>query len=201
MTWYILRHADKERGNHYNPKLRHQDEPISQKGQEQAEKLVAYFADKEISQIYISAYLRTGQTIAPVAGHLNLLPIVDERLNEIDNGLFDGTTEEEIKEKFPAEWQTFQERKTDFRFPDGETGEEARQRIAGFLDEKREIHGDENIIIVCHDGLIRILMCHLTNNPVYNRWDFYVDFCGITEITYQPDYGTWKLVRFNQTCS
>ena len=78
---------------------------------------------------------------------------------------------------------------------------EARQRIAGFLDEKRETHRDENIIIVCHDGLIRILMCHLTNNPVYNRWNFHVDFCGITEITYQPDYGTWKLIRFNQTCS
>jgi hypothetical protein len=32
MTWYILRHAEKEAGDFYNPKLRHHDEPISRKG-------------------------------------------------------------------------------------------------------------------------------------------------------------------------
>lgn len=201
MTWYIIRHADKEKGDFFNPTLRHQDEPISQKGQGQAEKLGAYFADKEISKIYVSAYLRTMQTIAPVAGHFNLLPVIDERLNEIDNGLFDGATEAEIQQRFPVEWQAYRERKTDFRFPAGETGEEARKRIADFLDEKRESHEDENTLIVCHEGLIRILMCQLTNNPVYKRWNFHVDFCGITELSYQPDYGTWKLIRFNQTCT
>jgi len=199
MTFYILRHADKEWGNHYNPKLRHQDEPISQKGQEQAQNLIPYFEDKGISRIYISAYVRTGQTAAPLAGHLNLVPIVDERLNEIDNGLFDGPTMEELEQKFPAEWQAYRERKTDFRFPEGETGEEAQKRIVDFLEEKREAHGDENTLIVCHDGLIRLMMCYVTNNPTTCRWDFYVDFCGITELTYQPDYGTWKLMRFNQT--
>jgi broad specificity phosphatase PhoE len=200
MTWYILRHAEKERGGYYNPELRHQDEPINQRGQEQAERLVAYFADKEISKIYISAYLRTRQTSAPLAGHFNLLPVVDERLNEIDNGLFESMTEEEVEQKYPEKWQAYRERKADFRFPEGETGGEARERIAGFLDEKQELHMDENIVVVSHDGLIRVMMCHLMNLPVTNRWNFRVDFCGITEISYQPGYGTWKLIRFNQTC-
>ena len=119
MSWYILRHADKAKGDFYNPQLRHQDEPISQMGQEQAQKLGAYFADKEITRIYVSAYQRTGQTIAPLAGHLKLLPIVDERLNEIDNGLFEGATEEELRQKFPTELQALRERKAAFRFPEG----------------------------------------------------------------------------------
>lgn len=201
MSWYIIRHADKAKGDFYNSQLRHQDESLSQAGREQAQRLVAYFADKEITRIYVSAYQRTGQTIAPLAGHLKLLPIVDVRLNEIDNGLFDGLTESELEQKFSAEWQAFRERKSDFRFPKGETGEEACRRVVAFLNEKRESHGAENTLIVSHDGLIRILMCHLTNNPVYHRWNFHVDFCGITELTYQPDYGTWKLIRFNQICA
>jgi broad specificity phosphatase PhoE len=200
MTFYIVRHAEKEKGDFYNPTLRHQDQPISRVGQEQAQKLIPSFEDKGISRVYVSAYQRTGQTIAPLAGHLNLLPIMDERLNEIDNGLFDGATEAEVREKFPAEWQAYRERKTDFRFPEGETGEEAQKRIIEFLNEKREAHGDENTLIVCHDGLIRLLMCHVTDNPTTSRWNFYVDFCGITEITFQPDHETWKLMRFNQTC-
>jgi broad specificity phosphatase PhoE len=199
-TFYIIRHADKEWGDHYNPKLRHQDEPITPTGQAQAQKLVPYFADKGIARIYISAYQRTAQTIAPLAVKLNLFPVADERLNEINNGLFDGMSDEEIRQKFPEELRAFRERKTDFRFPEGETGEEARKRFAEFLEEKRKLHPEENIIAVCHEGLIRILMCHLTNNPVYNRWNFYVDFCGITELTFQPDFGIWKLMRFNQTC-
>ena len=32
MAFYILRHADKEQGKFYNSRLRHQDEPISQRG-------------------------------------------------------------------------------------------------------------------------------------------------------------------------
>jgi broad specificity phosphatase PhoE len=200
MTLYIIRHAEKEKGDFFNPTLRHQDQPISQKGQEQAQKLVAYFTDKEISRVYISAYMRTRQTAAPLAGHLGLPPLADERLNEIDNGLFDGSTREEIEQKFPAEWQAYRERKTDFRFPEGETGEEAQKRIVDFLNEKRESHGDENLLIVCHDGLIRLMMCYITNNPTTCRWDFHVDFCGITEIDYQPNYGTWKLMRFNHMC-
>ena len=77
MTWYIVRHAHKEKGDFYNPQLRHQDEPISRVGQEQSQKLVKYFSDKGISRIYVSAYLRTMQTIAALAGYLNLTPMMD----------------------------------------------------------------------------------------------------------------------------
>ena len=200
-TWHIIRHADKEVGDFYNPELRIQDDPISQKGKKQAQELIPYFADKGITRIYISAYQRTMQTAAPLAGHLNLTPVVDERLNEIDNGLFVSVPEEELPQRFPKEWQAYRERRSDFRFPEGETGEEAQKRIVDFLNEKRGVHGDENILIVCHDGLIRLMMCHVTNNPVTSRWNFHVDFCGITELTFQPDYGTWKLMRFNQKCT
>ena len=198
-TFYILRHAHKESGPFYSSRLRHQDEPISQQGQEQALKLWAYFCDKEISGIYVSGYERTRQTIHFVAGQLDITPIIDERLNEIDNGLIEGLSDEEIRAKYPSVWQGFHERSADFRFPGGETGEEACQRISGFLEEKRQLHPHENIVVVSHEGLIRILMCNLMNLPVYQRWNFQVDFCGITEITYQMAYQTWKLRRFNQT--
>lgn len=200
MTFYILRHAEKEKGEFYNPRLRHQDEPLSPKGQEQAEKLIPYFADKAISKIYISAYVRTRQTIAPVARYFDLSPVPDERLNELDNGLFERASEAELRQKFPEQLRALRAREAGFRFPEGETGEEGLQRIVEFLDEKREQHADENIIIVAHDGLIRLLMCYLTNMPVNGRWNFIVDYCGITEIFYEPAFGTWKLVRFNQVC-
>jgi broad specificity phosphatase PhoE len=154
--------------------------------------------DKQISAIYVSGYQRTAQTIEYVADQMGLLPVVDERLNEIDNGFLDNMSEHEVQEKYPDFWKVYRERTADFRFPGGETGEEACRRIADFLEEKRQMHGMENIVIVSHEGLIRQLMCYLVNIPVYKRGNFYVDFCGITEITYQPEYKAWKLMRFNQ---
>ena len=198
MTWYILRHGDKEEGQFRNPDLPLNDQPLSQLGQEQARALQTFFTDREIAHIYVSAYQRTGQTIAFVAEHFGLTPVIDERLNEINIGSFENATLEELNENFPAEWQAYRERRSDFRFPEGESLGEAHKRAVEFLAEKRELHGDENVIAVCHDGLLRTLMCHVMGIPVYRRWRFHADTCGITELEYEPDYGTWKLISYNQ---
>ncbi len=195
---YVIRHAAKERGDFFNPRLRHQDEPISPQGQADALKLCAYFDGKAIAAIYVSEYQRTRQTIEPVAQQLQLAPMLDGRLNEIDNGRLDGMTDEQIQQTYPDVWQAFLSRSADFRFPEGETGAEAQQRIVEFLEEKRQQHDSDNIILVTHEGLIRLLMCTILDLPVYKRWNFHYDFCGIMEIVYQPKYAIWKLIRFNQ---
>jgi len=197
-TFFILRHADKESGDFYNPRLRHQDQPISEKGRLEAQRLVQFFSDKPISAIYISGFQRTGQTIQYVAQAHQLTPIMDERLNEIDIGGVDGLADEEIQQKYPQVWDGFQKRSADFRFPEGETGAEAQKRAVDFLEEKRQQYSSGNIILVSHDGLTRLLMCYIMDLPVYRRWNFQVDTCGIMEISYQLEFQAWKLIRFNQ---
>jgi broad specificity phosphatase PhoE len=186
-TFFVIRHADKESGDFYNPQLRHQDQPISAKGRLEAQRLTAFFSGMPIEAIYVSEYRRTGQTIAPVAQEHQLTSISDGRLNEIDNGLIDGLTDEEIQQKYPEAWRAYRSRQVDFRFPEGETGLEAQKRIVDFLEEKRLQNSSGDIILVSHDGLIRLLMCYLMGIPVYKRWNFQVDTCGIMEIRYQPE--------------
>ena len=199
MTVYMIRHADKQKGNFYNPRLRHQDEPISQNGQEQARQLWTYLVDKGISAIYVSAYQRTLQTIEYVAAQLGISPVIDERLNEIDNGCLEGMSDEQIQIQYPHIWKLLQERTADFRFPEGETGQGACRRIADFLEEKHRVHQNEKIVVVSHEGLIRLTACHVLGLPVYHRWNFQsVDFCGMMEIAYQPQDQSWKLIRYNQ---
>jgi broad specificity phosphatase PhoE len=200
-TVYIIRHAQKEKGGFYNPRFPHPDQPISQQGREQSLKLWPYLCDKQISAIYVSGYQRTGQTIEHVAKQLGITPVVDDRLNELDSGDVALMSEEEARERYPDFWKAYVEMTADFRFPGGETGEEACRRIARFLEEKREAHPGENIVFVTHEGLIRQLMCYIVDIPVYKRNNFYVDLCGIMEITYQPEYKNWKLIRFNQKLS
>jgi broad specificity phosphatase PhoE len=199
MTWYILRHAEKEQGNFHNPRLGHQDQPLSARGRQDTQKLVTVFADKPIAAIYVSAYQRTRQTVAGVAEHLQLTPVIDERLNEIDNGLIDEMTEREFEKAYPDVWRAYVARTADFQFPGGESGTDAQERVKDFFEEKLRQHMDSDILLVSHEGLIRQMMCYVMGLPVYRRGDFWINLCGLTELSYQEEYGRWRLLRFNQT--
>lgn len=196
-TFLVVRHAEKADGEFYNPYLRHQDQPITPSGRQRAERLLSFVGNRRPSSIYISEYLRTRQTAEYVAAQLGLCPVVEKRLNEVDNGAIEGLSDEEIRSNYPDVWNGFRQADHDFRFPGGESGEEARGRIMGLLEEKWLRHQSEAVVFVCHEGLIRIMVCAILGLPVYARWRFSVDFCGITEIAFQPEARKWKLIRFN----
>lgn len=199
MTIYLLRHAEKAKGDYFNPTLRHQDPPLSDKGREQSKGAVNYFSKTHLSAIYVSSYIRTLQTARPIAEINQIQPIEDPRLNEIDNGFVDDMSEKEFEKAYPDIWKQYSARNTDFRFPGGETGGEARSRISEFLEEKLKTHGKENILIVSHDGLIRACMTYILDIPVYRRGDFRIDLCGLTQFDYLYDVNRWKLTTFNKS--
>jgi broad specificity phosphatase PhoE len=198
MTIFLLRHADKAEGDYHNPKLRHQDPPLSEKGREKSKAVASYFTQIPISSIYVSSYVRTIQTAQPIAEMKQIKPIEDPRLNEIDNGYIDEMSEQEFKKAYPEAWNQYAAKTDDFRFPGGETGGEVRSRISEFLEEKLKLHGKDNILIVSHDGLIRVCMTYLLDIPVYRRGDFRIDLCGLTQFDYQYDVNRWKLFAFNK---
>lgn len=196
MKFYLVRHADKAEGDYFNSRLRHDDQPISTFGRKQAFKILKYFHKLPIKSIYVSEYVRTEQTARPLAKKLNIAPIVDYRLNEIDIGLVDGLSDDEIRNKYPEVWKAAQDWNRDFRWPEGETGLEAQERIVSFINE--QINQEESILIVAHDGIIRLLICHVLGLPVYRRVNFHVDTASVTEIEWDKNKRRWKLIRFNQ---
>jgi probable phosphoglycerate mutase len=199
-TCTIVRHAAKQAGDFYNPALRHQDQPISERGQRQAEQLLPYFNNKSIDAICVSAYQRTGQTIAPLSAQYGLTPIVDPRLNEIDNGVLDNMSEEEVQERFPEFWKVYAARDVDFRYPEGECNAEVRERALSFLADVRQRYPGGHVMAVSHDGLIRQMICSILGLPLRYSAFFQVDYCGIAEIAYEEEYATWRLIRMNQVC-
>jgi len=197
MKFYLVRHADKATGDYFNPRLRHDDQPISKFGRKQASKIKKYFHRESIKSIYVSEYIRTVQTARPLARKLKIVPISDYRLNEIDIGIIDKLSDDEMKEKYPEVWNALQDRNRDFRWPEGETGLEAQERVVSFINEQTNQEG--NILLVAHDGIIRILVCYVLGLPIYSRFNFQVDTASITEIEWDTIENRWKLIRFNQS--
>ena len=197
MKIFISRHGDKIRGGYYNESLKHQDEPLTEKGDTMAKKLIDFFDHIDIKRIIVSEYLRTSQTAKYVAKHKGITIEKDKRLNEIDNGIIESMDKEEIIKKYPAFWRNFNSYTMDVRFPEGETGEEVKLRQKNLLDEL--IQRDEDVFLVSHEGYIRLLICHLLDIPVYKRYLFKVDMCGIMEFEYDKTTQEWKIIRLNYT--
>ena len=198
MRLYIVRHGNRENTpSYYNERLLHQDFPITVEGEENALRLAEYFAAHPVKKLYVSEYQRAAQTAAPVANRLGLKPIVDARLNEIDNGVIEQLTDEEIIARYPEFWRDFMGGQIDVRFPEGETGEEVKARQADLLLDL--IARDEDCLLISHEGYIRLLLCHILGLPVYKRRLFHIDFCGITELLYDQQLGAWKVLRVNHT--
>jgi broad specificity phosphatase PhoE len=196
LKFFLVRHADKEEGDYFNDRFNHNDQPISQFGSRQAAKLKEYFSQIPIRSIFVSEYLRTQQTARAIAEHHHIDPVVDGRLNEIDNGLVEVLSDDELKQQYPDVWKAIQDWDRDFRWPDGETGIEAQERIVSFIHDHIQQEGIN--LIVAHDGIIRLLLCYLLGLPVYDRVRFHIDTAGVTEFDWDETKGRWKIIRINQ---
>ena len=194
MKLYFIRHGEKENTLTINPLICHTDPALTENGFKQAIALVEYFKGEKIDYIYASEYLRVKQTAEPLAKEKGIIVKIDRRLNEIDNGIIETRSDKDIEERYPEFWKDFFEHKHDCRFPGGETGEEVQKRQMYLLEEIKEKDG--TYVLFCHEGYIRILMCTLLKMPVYHRYKFKYDYCGITEVILEQE--EWKVKRFNQ---
>ena len=194
MTFYVLRHADKEAGEFRNPRLPLNDQPISQVGRDQVLALVEYFRDIPIESITVSEYQRTTQTIAGVAVSKELPITVDSRLNEINIGLLEKLEEETIEHEYPDFWQAFLARDRDFTFPNGESGEAAGHRVYELFCS---LDASRNHILVAHDGLIRILICRVLGLPTWKRHLFRIELASLTTFEFMPQFNCWAMPGYN----
>lgn len=194
MSIYVIRHAEKQKGDFHHQGLKFNDQPITQSGIASARRLVDFFSSLDIEFIYISEYLRTQQTIAYVAEAKALAPIVDNRLNEIDIGCIEEMTDGQIQEQYPAFWDSYHTRDHEFRMPGGETGEEAEKRIRSLFDS---LDRTKNHILATHEGLTRILLCSVLGLPGYRRHLFTIDYASITVFDFLPEFNCWTVPKVN----
>lgn len=194
MSVFVIRHAEKERGEFYSGGVRFNDQPLTAAGRKQAKRLAEFFDLIDLASIRVSEYRRTIETADPMAKRKGLVPIVDRRLNEIDVGVTEKMSDDEVKGAYPDFWRAYIEREADFRIPGGETGEEAAARIGAAFDA---LDRSRHHVIVTHEGLIRILICQTLGMPPYKRHLLSIDFASVTVFEYSKDFSCWRVPKIN----
>ncbi len=142
----------------------HSDLPLSSKGKAQAEALGLRLFSKVFDLVYSSPLTRAVQTANIALPKASI--IYDDRLKELNFGIFEGNTLEENKQS--KHWQRWYQDTFKRCAPKGESYEMLRTRAVKWLESLPK-DDDINIVAFTHSGTIQMLISHFLGVE-HPRW-------------------------------
>lgn len=174
MKLYLVRHGKPEGSEKGKRFLGLTDEPLSERGIEQAHQLGSVIAAQESGKsvrIVSSSLSRCFKTALIIKEHLHGEFIETDRdLREINMGDWDGRYFDEIRREFPEEFEARGRDLWNYIVPGGESFAEAGERFRETLDNLvSRAAADDVIVIVSHAGVIRAGLSLMTEIP-FEEW-------------------------------
>ncbi len=133
------------------------DFPYTQHGEWQVSEVVKNIGRWPITQI-VSSPLNRAKTLAQAVGKvLDLEVNLDARLEEMHQGIFEGLTLDEAKEKDVVAYEVMMEGDMSYVVPGGESYDMLCHRVDDFIKSLNMDETDENtcLLVVSHGGVIR----------------------------------------------
>lgn len=166
----------------------HIDSSISEEGKEQIDKITNYLKDFDIDKIYTTTSSRTKDTVKKLSELKSIEIIEKESLKEISFGDFEGLTFDEIKDKYPKEFQNMIEKGYEYKYPNGESLIDSYNRVCIELDNIISNNDDRTILICSHGGTIRNIITYLISNSYKYHWNFKIDNGSVTILEIQNGF-------------
>jgi probable phosphoglycerate mutase len=174
------------------------DLPLDGTGQAQALALARRLRSEPIDAVYSSPLQRAQQTVAPLAAHLRLPVVLDERLQDINYGAFQGLDRQEATAAFPRQYQAWLTTPGQVRLPRGESLDDVRRRLVDLLDELANQYRGRTVLLAGHQVVNKVLACTLLGLDLDRIWHVGQDTAAIN--VFQQVNGTWHILRLNDTC-
>lgn len=169
------------------------DVSLSKEGETQIATMRPYFSENLYQSIYSSPLKRCVQTCESL--NIEKRIFFDDRLREIDFGLWEGKSFDEIATTSPEEIEVWARGEEDFAFPEGESVSSFRNRITSFCATLRTTDSP-TILIIAHGGVIRHMICNLLNLSFSHHICFNVQYGLFSTIFLFSDGGV--LEELNQ---
>jgi probable phosphoglycerate mutase len=160
MTRLILvRHAEAE-GNKIRRFHGWTDSGLTKRGLLQAQCVAERLKDITVDVIYSSSLTRTLQTAEYISKAKSLPIIRTDKLKEINGGDWEDRPWNELQERWPEAYETWDNSPHTHQMPNGESMEEFQKRLVDEVMHILHQNKGKNICIVTHGTAIRALICH-----------------------------------------
>jgi probable phosphoglycerate mutase len=195
--FYFLRHGETA----WNTEGRlcgRTDVPLSDAGRQQARLLAQRLKSIPVEALYSSPLGRTLETARLIGMTTGREPVVDDRLSELNYGVWEGQTLEEVKNADPLTYRAWDADPGRMAPPEGESGKQLIRRVVPFLDHIASRHNHGHVVVVSHKTVCRLVVCHILGVPLAEyRRRLAMENAALNIL--QPWEGCWRLVLFNDT--
>ncbi|KAG8926063.1 Fructose-2,6-bisphosphatase [Tulasnella sp. 418] len=137
------------------------DSPLSERGRQYARALPSLILDN-IGDAPLTVWTSTLQRTIETASMLPYPKLAWKSLDELDAGVCDGMTYEEIEREYPEDFANRDEDKFNYRYRGGESYRDVVVRLEPVI---MELERQENILIVGHQAIVRCLYAYFHNLP------------------------------------
>lgn len=134
---------------------------LSELGKEQALKSKDFIQGLKFDKVYTSPFVRAIETMK----HLGLEGEIKEEIREIGFGILENKSYDMISKSHPVEAKRWADDPIYSAVPGGETIIEGYKRVEKVLNEF--IKKDEDVLLVCHEGVIKMALSFVFDNPEY----------------------------------
>jgi probable phosphoglycerate mutase len=160
-TFGLLRHGQTE----WNIEKKIQgsgDSPLTEEGRQQTAEWIGILKEYRWDRILASDQGRVRETVAILNRGLNLPTTYDSRLREQNWGNWEGLTIPSIRKNYKAELARRVAMGWNFSAPGGESRHTVKERVLAALIEAAESRPGQRILVVCHQGVIKSALYHIT---------------------------------------
>lgn len=162
---HLLRHGQVSgfESRRYNGQA---DVALTKLGIEQTRAYVKRLMGLSLAGVYSSDLSRSTFGAGLIAQNCGLEPIQDVRLRELHIGDWEGLSWGEIQQRWPIEWQARLDDLVHIAPPGGESLQQMATRVRLVLAELLERHQDEEIALVAHGGVNRVILLDAIGAPL-----------------------------------
>jgi ribonuclease H / adenosylcobalamin/alpha-ribazole phosphatase len=171
---------------------------LTEKGKEQAAAVANEIAKLKPEVIVASPLARTTQTAQAIATATGLEITFDEIWFELSFGSWDGLSFEEVKEKYPDDYQAWLN-STAYAPGGGESYDQAEPRVQAALEKITALYPGQRVVVVTHNGIIKLAAQIVTGAPTQAVFHLDAAPCSITTISIWPSDGLRALRSLNET--
>ena len=163
------------------------DVALTSYGVEQYHRIRERLADTGISACYTSDLSRCTTGAAIICGEFGIEPAPLRELRELNIGVWEGLTWEEIKTNWPEGWQARLADLVNYRVPEGENLLDVEARVMPVINEIVARHKGEELLVVGHGGVNRIILLNAIGAPLAGMFNIEQNFGCYNVIDYYAD--------------
>ena len=171
----------------------HTDVGLSKRGFEQARLLGQRLRDIPIDVAYASDLSRASDTASAILEGRDVPLHPTDRLREYHKGAFEGLTEAELRRRYPAEYPGYVAKDLDYAPEGGESTRGVSARMTSIINEIKERHLEDNVLVVGHGGSLRAAMMALLGMAMDANWRFAFGNCTLTIVDTYHDNAVLRL--------